>query len=100
MSKGRSQANADNSGVIKQLSFKEALLSPRPMERGLQGVHVEERPVEQTSLSAAAIDQRPRLCTMLVVPKRQGRLLPFEVKQDGQPPPSWQFREEQRRHIR
>jgi hypothetical protein len=56
MSEGRSQADPDNSGAVKQLSFKEALLSLRPMEHGLQGVHVEEHPVKQTSLSAAAAD--------------------------------------------
>jgi hypothetical protein len=57
-----------NAAVTRRLSFKEALLSPRPVERKTQGVHEDGCPVAAAPLPLAEQSQHPKLCSLLVMP--------------------------------
>jgi hypothetical protein len=82
-SAGRPRASA----ATRRLSFKEALLSPWPVERKTQGVHKDGCLVAAAPLPLAEQSQRPKLRSLLVMSgARQSRSPTFRSRQSGQPP--------------
>jgi hypothetical protein len=66
---GRRQAYEDIAVATRRLSFKEALLSPKPMKHRTQGVHAEGCPDVRPSLSSTTEVQWSKLRSVLVIPK-------------------------------